>query len=200
MDIGPISLEGRYVRLEPLREQHAAAIFAIGQDSSIWTWMLRTPFTTLDEARELIAAAEVLERSGAQLPFAIIDRVSGRVAGSTRYLNISHVDCGLEIGHTWLGVEFQRTAINTECKFLLLQHAFEVLGCARVQLKTDARNERSRRAIERIGATLEGVLRKYQRTRGDHIRDTAMYSVTDDEWPCVRDRLLAKLGPVPSTA
>lgn len=194
MEIGPVSLEGRHVRLEPLRAQHAAGIFAIGRDPSIWTWMLRVPFTTLAEAGELIAAAEVLERAGTQIPFAIIDRASGRVAGSTRYLNISHVDRGLEIGHTWLGVEFQRTVVNTEAKLLLLRHAFESLGCARVQLKTDALNEKSRRAIERIGATFEGVLRKFQLTRNDRIRDTAIYSITDDEWPHVRASLLARLA------
>lgn len=193
MDIGPVSLEGRCVRLEPLRDVHAAGLFEIGRDASIWTWMLRVPFTTLDEARELVASALALERAGTQLPFVIIEKAGGRVAGSTRYLNISHVDRGLEIGHTWLGVEFQRTAVNTECKYLLLRHAFETLGCARVQLKTDALNERSRRAIERIGATFEGVLRKYQLTRNDRIRDTAMYSITDDEWPRVRALLESRM-------
>lgn len=194
MDIEPVSLDGRHVRLEPLRDGHAAGLFEIGRDASIWTWMLRVPFTTVDEARELIAGAEALERAGTQLPWAIIEKATGRVAGSTRYLNISHVDRGLEIGHTWLGVAFQRTAVNTECKYLLLRHAFETLGCARVQLKTDALNERSRRAIERIGATFEGVLRKYQLTRGDRIRDTAMYSITDEEWPRVKAKLQDKLA------
>lgn len=193
MDIGPVSLDGKCVRLEPLRDVHAAGLFEVGRDASIWTWMLRVPFTTLDEARELVASALSLERAGTQLPFVIIEKAGGRVAGSTRYLNISHVDRGLEIGHTWLGVEFQRTAVNTECKYLLLRHAFETLGCARVQLKTDALNERSRRAIERIGATFEGVLRKYQLTRNDRIRDTAMYSITDDEWPRVRALLESRM-------
>lgn len=188
-----ITLTGKHALLHPLALEHATALFEIGQEETIWRWMTRPPFADAAEAREWIHQALTAQAAGTQLPFAIIARQSGRVAGSTRYMNISVPDRGLEIGWTWLGADFRRTAINTECKYMLLQHAFETLGCARVQLKTDARNDTSRRAIERIGAKFEGILRKYQATR-DLIRDTAMYSILDSEWPEVKPILENKLA------
>ncbi|HKY52696.1 MAG TPA: GNAT family protein, partial [Anaerolineales bacterium] len=121
--------------------------------------------------------------------FVVIHLASGRVAGATRYLNIISHDRGLEIGGTWYGPEFQRTAVNTECKYLLLQHAFETLGCIRVQLKTDSRNERSQKAIERIGAVKEGVLRNHMILPDGYYRHSVYYSILDTEWPNVKRRL-----------
>jgi RimJ/RimL family protein N-acetyltransferase len=189
-----ISLAGKFADLVPLAVEHAPGLFEIGREEAIWRWMTRPPFADVADARGWIEQALAGQAAGTQLPFAILDRSSGRVAGSTRYMTISVPDCGLEIGWTWLGGEFRRTAINTECKYLLLRHAFETLGCQRVQLKTDARNDVSRRAIERIGARLEGILRKFQATRGDMIRDTAMYSILDSEWPAVKPILEGKLA------
>jgi RimJ/RimL family protein N-acetyltransferase len=134
---------------------------------------------------------DILSRAkkGTDLPFVAVQLSSGRVAGATRYLNIMPKDRGLEIGGTWYGPEFQRTAINTECKYLLLRHAFETLGCIRVQLKTDLRNERSQRAIERIGAVREGVLRNHMILPDGRYRHSVFYSILDTEWPQVKERL-----------
>lgn len=145
--------------------------------------------------------------SGEVVPFAQIDVASNRVVGATRYLTIRRVDesslpYGVEIGGTWLSASAQRTAINTNAKFLLLDHAFSTWGVSRVDLKTDARNERSRAAIERIGATLDGVLRHWQPSQvpGEEglFRDSAMYSITDDEWPVVRQRLMVMIDEGPN--
>ncbi len=132
--------------------------------------------------------------TGSQLPFAVIDQKNNRVAGSTRYLDIRPNDRAIEIGSTWLGSEFQRTAINSECKYLLLRHAFEELGAVRVTLKTDGRNEQSQRAIERLGAVREGVLRKHMVMWDGYVRDTVYYSILDSEWPQVKDRLKGLLN------
>jgi RimJ/RimL family protein N-acetyltransferase len=123
------------------------------------------------------------------LPFAVVHLASGRVAGATRYLNIMPIDRGLEIGGTWYGTDFQRTVVNTECKYLLLKHAFETLECIRVQLKTDSRNERSQKAIERIGAKKEGVLRNHMILPDGYYRHSVFYSILDSEWPDVKKRL-----------
>lgn len=191
----PIVLIGKQVRLEPLTLDHAPELFAIGQEPATWRWMIRGPFEDAGDCRAWVLAAIRAEEVGGHVPFAIVAADSGRVAGCTRYFNVSIADRGLEIGHTWIGSAFQRTGVNTECKWLLLRHAFENLKCARVQLKTDALNERSRAAIERIGAKFEGILRKYQLTQNGRIRDTAMYSITEDEWPAVRDRFQNQLIP-----
>ncbi len=189
MSLQPVTLTGIQVRLEPLTQAHAPGLLDVGRDEDIWKYLMRPPFADLDDTRDWINDALTAQKSGSQLPFVSIHNESNRVAGSTRYLNISPNDKGLEIGWTWLGVDFMRTVVNTECKLLLLRHAFETLGYVRVQLKTDLLNERSQRAIERIGGVREGVLRKYQRTRNDRIRDTVMYSILDSEWPAVRSKL-----------
>jgi N-acetyltransferase len=123
------------------------------------------------------------------LPFVVTHLESGRIAGATRYLNIMPHDRGLEIGGTWYGVDSQRTAVNTECKYLLLTHAFESLGCIRVQLKTDSRNERSQKAIERIGAKKEGILRNHMILPDGVIRHSVYYSILESEWGDVKKRL-----------
>lgn len=189
LDPRPVMLVGKRARLEPLGIRHAAGLLAVGRDERVFRFMLRGPLTDEEDAHAYISRFLDGQEKGAVIPFASIDAVTERVAGLTTYLNISVRDSGLEIGNTWLGVEYQRTAINTECKYLLLRHAFETLGCARVQLKTDLLNERSQRAIERIGASREGVLRKYQLTQGGRIRDTVIYSIIDAEWPVVKSRL-----------
>jgi RimJ/RimL family protein N-acetyltransferase len=189
MDVRPVTLEGRVARLEPLAPRHAAGLLRAGGDADIWAYLPVNPSESLAEMGRWVAAALEAQARGTDLPFAIVRRADGAVVGSTRYLNIARHDRGLEIGWTWLGREVRRTAINTECKYLLLRHAFEGLGAIRVQLKTDLRNERSQRAIERIGAVREGVLRKHMIVQGGHRRDTVMYSVIDTEWPAVRARL-----------
>jgi RimJ/RimL family protein N-acetyltransferase len=194
MDIHPITLTGRVVRLEPLSEAHVPDLTIAGADESIWRYMVYGGVGSKAQMREWVR--EILSRQarGTDLPFAVIHLGSGRAIGSTRYLDIQPQHRGLEIGGTWYGVAYQRSAVNTECKYLLLRHAFEVLGCLRVQLKTDLRNERSQRAIERIGAVREGVLRNHMLLPDGHVRSSVYYSLLNLEWPAVKAKLEEKLG------
>ena len=185
----PVTLTGKYVRLEPMTEEHVPGLTAIGLDDSIWEHMLYGSVHTEAEIRNWVR--EILSRG--DLPFTVFHLASGRVAGATRYLNIVPEFRGLEIGGTWYGVEFQRTAVNTECKYLLLQYAFEKLGCIRVQFKTDSRNVRSQRAIERIGAKHEGVLRNHMILPDGRFRDSVYYSIIDTEWSAIKKQLEIKL-------
>lgn len=189
LDIHPLTLTGRVVRLEPLSLAHAPDLLLAAQDENIWRYMLYGPVTT--EAAMRAYVQDLLDRQaqGRDLPFAVIYQESGRAIGSTRFMDIRPPHRGLEIGGTWYGVAYQRTAVNTECKYLLLRHAFEVYGCIRVQLKTDLRNERSQRAIERLGAVKEGVLRNHIITPDGTIRHSVMYSLVDSEWPAVKAHL-----------
>jgi RimJ/RimL family protein N-acetyltransferase len=177
------------VRLEPLTEAHAPALAEIGLGKPFWDFMVYGEMKTLEDMQNWVR--EILTRSekGTDVPFVAIHLESDRVAGATRYMNIMPRDRGLEIGGTWYGVEFQRTAVNTEAKYLLLRHAFENLGSIRVQLKTDLRNERSQKAIERIGAVKEGVLRNHMILPDGYIRHSVFYSILDTEWPTVKQRL-----------
>jgi RimJ/RimL family protein N-acetyltransferase len=185
----PITLEGQCARLEPLDGKHAEGLFAIGQDEKIWRYLLRPKLESAADAQSFVEEALKVAAGGTQIPFTIIDQKSDRVAGSTRYLDIRRNDRAIEIGSTWLGSEFQRTSINTECKYLLLRHAFEELGALRTTLKTDGRNEQSQKAIERLGAVREGVLRKHMVMWDGYVRDTVYYSILDSEWPRVKARL-----------
>jgi len=189
MDVKPVVLEGRHVRLEPLTEAHIHGLAQIGLGQDFWQFMLYGDINTEEDmanwVRDMLGRAE----RGTDLPFVAIHLASGRVAGATRYLNIMPKDRGLEVGGTWYGLEFQRTAVNTECKYLLIRHAFETLGCIRVQLKTDLRNERSQKAIERIGAEKEGVLRNHLILPDGRVRDSVFYSILDTEWPEIKKRL-----------
>lgn len=194
LDVRPVTLEGAYVRLEPLAPHHVDGIARAGSFDEIWTWIPEHPRTRDDFARWLDRTLAA-QREGLELPFATIDRATGEVVGSTRFMAISPRDRRLEIGHTWLTPRAQHTPINTEAKFLQLRHCFETLACLRVELKTDARNLTSQRAIERIGAVREGVFRKHMRTQGGHQRDSVYYSITDDDWPAVQRRLEAMLRP-----
>jgi RimJ/RimL family protein N-acetyltransferase len=154
-----------------------------------WDFMVYGRMETAEDMRGWVQ--DILSRAtrGTDLPFVAMQLASGRVAGATRYMNIMPNDRGLEIGGTWYGPEFQRTVVNTECKYLLLSHAFETLGCIRVQLKTDSRNERSQKAIQRIGAVKEGVLRNHMILPDGYIRHSVFYSIIDTEWPEVKKRL-----------
>jgi len=191
-NVEPITLEGRWVRLEPLAQHHAVGLAEAARDEEIWRYM-PAKLTTIEQIKHWITETLALQATGAVLPFAIVERAEGRAIGSTRYLNIMPRDRGLEIGWTWLGRAAWRTAVNTECKYLLLRHAFETLDCIRVQFKTDQRNERSRRAIERIGGQFEGILRQHMVLPDGSYRDSAFYSIIDAEWPAVKAKLADRL-------
>jgi RimJ/RimL family protein N-acetyltransferase len=193
MQIAPVVLEGRHVRLEPMALHHLDALCEIGLDEDIWRWI---PFQirTRDDMLGYIKTALKLQADGTALPFATVDRGTDRVAGSTRYMNIDKPNRHVEIGSTWIGRPWQRTAVNTEAKYLMLRHAFEQLGCHRVELKTDVLNERSRNAILRIGAKHEGVFRKHVVCDSGRVRDSAWFSIIDPEWPEVKAALELKLA------
>ena len=193
MSFSPVILEGAHARLEPLSESHAADLSAVGLDPELWKWI---PFQVLtpDQMLGYIRAARADQAKGTALPFATIDRASGKAIGSTRFMNIDVPNKRVEIGSTWLAPAFQRTAINTEAKFLMMRHAFETLGSNRVELKTDSLNMKSRNAILRIGAKQEGVLRSHMVTWSGRLRDTVYFSVLAPEWPDVKAALEAKLA------
>lgn len=192
--VSRVTLQGKYIRLEPLSEAHIPGLAQIGIGQDFWHFMLYGDMKTEDDMRNWVLDILEREKKGADLPFAVIHLESGRVAGATRYLNILPKDRGLEIGGTWYGPEFQRTAVNTECKYLLLGHAFETLNAIRVQIKTDSRNERSQRAIERLGAKREGVLRNHMILPDGYIRHSVFYSIIDSEWGDVKKNLEAMLA------
>lgn len=188
----PVTLEGRYVRLEPLSLDHLAGLCAVGLDEAIFRWF-PVPAHTAELMRAFIETALEGQRAGNALPFATVERASGKSVGSTRYGNIELAHRRVEIGWTWLAPAWQRTPLNTEAKLLMLRRAFEELGCIRVELKTDALNERSRAAILRLGAKEEGILRKHIITSTGRLRDTVYYSILDSEWPAVKAGLEEKL-------
>jgi RimJ/RimL family protein N-acetyltransferase len=168
-----------------MTEAHVPGLTAVGLDASIWEHMLYGEVRSEEDVRRWVQ--DILSRP--DLPFVAVHLESGRVAGATRYLNMAPEHRGLEIGGTWYGLEFQRTVVNTECKYLLLRYAFETLGCIRVQFKTDSRNERSQKAIERLGAVKEGVLRNHMILPEGRFRDSVFYSILDTEWPEAKKRL-----------
>jgi RimJ/RimL family protein N-acetyltransferase len=193
MIIGPVTLRGNIVQLVPLEVAHVPELATAGRDESIWALMPYGLRTTEARMAEHIREALEGQAEGFELAFAVIHQASGLAIGCTRYLDIRPAHRALEIGGTWYAVDYQRTGVNTECKLLLLRHAFEALGCVRVQLKTDLRNERSQRATERIGGVREGVLRKQMILPDGHQRWTVMYSILDEEWPAVKSRLQSRL-------
>ena len=191
--IAPVTLEGRVVRLEPLTEQHHSALCEVGLDPGLWRWIpsqVRTPA----DMRNYIDTALNAREQGTALPFVTIERQTERVIGSTRYMNIDEPNRRAEIGSTWIAAPWQRTAVNTEAKYLMLRHAFEQLGYIRVELKTDSLNDRSRNAIERIGARQEGIFRNHMICWDGRIRHSVYYSIIDSEWPGVKAELERKLA------
>ena len=184
--IGPVLLEGASVRLEPLCAEHAQGLYSRGRVEADWAYLPRSCFVDMADARQWID--EALATPG-HIPFALVETGKDKAVGSTRFLNIRPDHRSLEIGWTWLGEEWQRTGINTETKLLLLSHAFERLGCVRVEFKTDLRNERSQQALERIGARKEGILRNHMIVQGNYVRDSVYFSIIESEWPKVKKRL-----------
>lgn len=193
MVIEPVTLEGRFIRLEPLRLAHHAPLCAVGLDEDLWRW-IPAPVRTPEEMREYIETALAAQAAGTALPFATIETATGRAIGSTRFAAIERAHRRVEIGWTWLGRAWQRTAANTEAKYLMLRHAFETWGCHRVELKTDSLNARSRAAILRLGAKEEGTLRNHMVTASGRLRHTVYYSIIDSEWPAMKAGLEERLA------
>jgi RimJ/RimL family protein N-acetyltransferase len=187
--VTPVTLTGKVVRLEPMTEAHVTGLAAVGKNEKIWEHMLYGNLTTEEAMREWVRVIISRQATGTDLPFTVFHLPSGRVAGATRFMEMRPEHRGLEIGGTWYGLEFQRTSVNTESKYLLLKYAFETMDCVRVQFKADARNERSLRAIERLGTTREGVLRNHYILKDGRMRDSVYFSILDREWPGVKSRL-----------
>jgi N-acetyltransferase len=193
--VTPITLEGSVVRLEPLRPQHAAILWEAGKDHAeeIFKWI---PYRmkSLEDIQAAVDKALAEQDRGGSVPFVTVERSFSKVIGGTRFMNIDRWNRRVEIGSTWIAPAWQRTAVNSEAKYLMLRHAFEVWKCFRVELKTDALNQRSRNAILRIGAKEEGTLRRHVITWTGRVRDSVCFSILDSEWPEVKKSLEAKLA------
>lgn len=196
----PLTLGGTVVRLEPIRREHADLFWDVAQNDleDIFRWI---PYSvrTQEDFHQLIDKALNEQQCGESVVFATVERSSGRTIGSTRFMNIDRTNRRVEIGSTWIAPAWQRTAVNTEAKYLMLRHAFEVWKCIRVELKTDALNQRSRNAILRIGAKEEGTLRRHLLTWTGRVRDTVYFSILDHEWPEVKTRLETRMAHPPVT-
>ena len=192
--ISPFSLEGTHVRLEPLRPEHAAMLWEIAKEhlADLFQWI---PYRleSLDHFKEFNSQVLEEQKRGVSIPFATYERASKQVVGTTRFMNMDLANRKVEIGSTWIAPPWQRTFINTEAKYLMLCHAFDLWNCLRVELKTDALNQRSRQAILRLGAKEEGTLRKHMLTCNGRQRDSVYFSILDTEWPKVKVGLEAKL-------
>lgn len=186
----PVTLENDHVSLEPMSLDHAEAFLDIGQSEDIWTYLAPAPFKVLEDAQSWIRSMLARSNEDGDVSFSVFDTASGKLAGSSSYMDVRKAHGGLEIGFTWYGKEFQRTHVNTATKLALFEHAFETLRANRVQLQTDARNQKSQSAIARIGATQEGVLRKHKVYPDGYVRDSVMFSVIAQEWPQVKEQLL----------
>ena len=192
MNTKPITLEGTHVRLEPLSLAHFDQLCEIGLDDELWKWTM-TVMHTPEDMKTYIESALQWQANGTAFPFAIVEKTSGKAIGSTRCANIDKDNRRLEIGWTWIARKWQRTAVNTETKYLLLQHAFESLGCIRVEFKTDSLNQQSRNALIRIGAKEEGIFRNHMITPTGRKRHTVYYSIIDSEWTKVKTQLEQQL-------
>jgi len=186
-------LEGDLVRLEPLRPEHEDGLWEASRDERTWRWLSIVQPGTRLELRDYLEAALANAAAGVELPFATVRLEDGRIVGSTRFLALCPEHRSLEIGWTWLAPAAWESGVNVEAKLLMFQDAFERLECRRVELKTDALNERSRRALAALPARFEGVHRKHMLVRGSENRDSAWYSIVDDEWPAVRKNLRERL-------
>jgi RimJ/RimL family protein N-acetyltransferase len=190
----PLILEGRLIRLLPMTAEHAPALFDIGQDEEIWRFM---PYGRMDTPANMeawVAHLLELQARGTDLPFVVHHRERARLVGATRYMNAEPVHRAIEIGGTWYAAGYRGTAVNPESKLLLLQHAFERLGCLRVQFRTDLRNLRSQHALERLGAVREGVLREHMLLPDGYRRSSVIYSVLENEWPAVKAGLMQRVA------
>jgi RimJ/RimL family protein N-acetyltransferase len=193
MNVVPVTLEGRHVRLEPLTLAHLDALCVHGLDDDLWRFTT-TQIHAPAEMRTYVETALDEQARGVALPFVTVERSSGEIVGSTRFGNIEREHRGAEIGWTWVARRCHRTPVNTEAKYLMLSHAFETWQCIRVALKTDSINERSRHAILRLGAKEEGTFRNHMIVSTGRIRHTTYFSITDSEWPTVKADLAAKLA------
>jgi RimJ/RimL family protein N-acetyltransferase len=194
----PVILSGRLVRLEPLSLSHVPDLAEAGKDPAIWQYLRYGAVTTPEKMAWLVGLLLEWQERGTDLPFAVVHLASGRAIGMTRYMNIEPANRGLEIGGTWYAPAFQRTGVNTESKYLLLGHAFDALGVIRVQFRTDLRNLRSQKAIERLGAAHEGVLRDHMILPDGTVRSSIIYSILASEWQAVKRHLEGLMGR-PST-
>jgi RimJ/RimL family protein N-acetyltransferase len=192
VNLTPLILEGSSVQLQPLSESHHEALCAVGLDPELWKWI---PIQVLDrdQMMRFIRAQLSDQEKGTSIPFATVDRVSGKVVGSTRFMNIDAPNKRVEVGSTWIAKPWQRSAINTEAKYLMMRHAFETLDCNRVEFKTDSLNTQSRNAILRIGAKEEGIFRNHMVTWSGRLRHSVYFSVIASEWPRVKANLEAKI-------
>jgi len=193
MKIEPLILEGEFVRLVPLTDDHLPALIEVGMDPVIWKWTNNVVHAEADIER-YVADAIRMRDAGTALPFVTISKADDKIVGSTRFGNIDIPNRKAEIGWTWINPRWQRTAINTEAKLLMLQHAFETWGCIRVELKTDSDNSQSRNAISRIGGVEEGILRNHMITESGRYRHSVYFSILDTEWESVRAKLSSKLA------
>ncbi len=193
MKIEPVILEGKFVRLEPLSWAHYSQLCEVGLDAELWRWVPTQIANSVDLKSYLETALDEQKR-GVSLPFATIEKASQKVVGSTRFANISIPDRRTEIGWTWIAKDWQRTFVNTEAKLLMLTEAFENWKCIRVEFKTDALNEKSRRAILRLGAKQEGIFRQHIVCQTGRLRDSVYFSILDGEWEEVKKTLQMKLG------
>lgn len=192
MNVKPVILEGKFIRLEPMAAEHLDGLWEAGRDESLWSLNPMTVSSRDDMQRYIEIALADLER-GVALPFVTIERSSGKIIGSTRFGNIDVQNLRAEIGWTWINTEWQRTAVNTEAKLLMLTHAFESWKCIRVELKTDVLNERSRNAILRLGAKEEGIFRNHVICDTGRFRDSIYFSIIETEWESVKTNLTSKL-------
>ena len=183
--------------MEPLSEAHVTDLAKVGLEPKIWQYMRYGQVNTTEQLRAWVSELIALQAAGTDLPFAVIFLASGCAIGSTRYLNIDRENRALEIGGTWYGLDYQGTLVNTECKYMLLRHAFETLGCVRVWFKTDRRNLRSQRAIERMGSVKEGILRNHMILPDGYLRDSVVYSLLPHEWPAIKASLEGRLNTKP---
>ncbi|HSF31468.1 MAG TPA: GNAT family protein [Candidatus Tectomicrobia bacterium] len=199
MQIGPITLDGHHVRLEPVTLAHVPALWRVGAPAEIWRYL---PYTmgSEDDMRAYVEAELAKQEAGLVVRFATVAKTIAQAVGSTSYLNIDRQHRRVEIGGTWITPAWQRSAINTEAKYLQLRHAFETLGCIRVEFKTDALNTKSRQALARIGATEEGIFRNHMIMPEGRIRHSVYFSITHDEWPRVKVHLEALLAAYPPTS
>ena len=193
MIVAPCTLAGRHVRLEPLELSHAEELLEVALEPELWRFTTKR-IDSPDALRTYLDTAMAERDAGVSLPFITREADSGRAVGSTRFLNISRYDRRVEIGWTWIGKRWQRTAVNTEAKYMMLCHAFETWECVRVELKTSTLNERSRAAIRRIGGVEEGIFRRHMRNADGSWRDTVYFSILDREWPDVKQRLEESLA------